>query len=229
VNRRRLVLTDVTAMAADAVCIAGIDVSTAATVRLNDPQPTLALLRQVRALSVGAAVEATCEPVRHLQPPHVEDMRWRPDHVRPLPPLPFDELLALNTRVHVQRLEDAFGPPSHRGANENHAWPPGIGERSLAAIRVRWVRMETIEGRPRVALMDASGAYYRGIPFQDLAARAHRDTCESCHAGWFGNVMREFSGDDCIVRVGLTRPFGTPEVCWLQVTNVLARPRRHFL
>ena len=49
---------------------------------------------------------------------------------------------------------------------------------------------------------------------------------------YLANLTAEFaSSDDCLLRVGLTRPY-TPEgadtACWLQITNMFARPRAHF-
>jgi len=37
---RTIVLLDVTAMSADAVCVAGLDLATDETIRLANPQPT---------------------------------------------------------------------------------------------------------------------------------------------------------------------------------------------
>jgi hypothetical protein len=228
---RHIVLTDVTAMAGDAVCVAGIDLSDGATVRLNDPQPTLAMLARMGGLSVAEVIEVRCEPLSRVIPPHVEDHRWDPASVRDLGRLRHDELESLLRRQRFDSIVDAFGEPCHQGTNENHGWRPGAGARSLANIAARWVRLERIGVAPRVALVDGSGAHYRGIPFQDLVTRAHRDTCEPCNDAWFRNAKQEFDGDDCIVRVGLTPPCEErqPVVCWLQVTNILARPRQHFL
>ena len=41
--------------------------------------------------------------------------------------------------------------------------------------------------------------------------------------------------DDALIRIGLTRPFASETAaapapaCWLQVTNLFARPRTYFL
>lgn len=71
------------------------------------------------------------------------------------------------------------------------------------------------------------------MPFQDLAVRSHMGRCAGpCQGDFLAAVRAEFEANACLVRIGLTRqypPEDTRPGCWLQVTNLLARPRSHFL
>ena len=227
--KRRLLLLDVTAMAGDGVCIAGIDVDTAATVRLNEPQPTAALVRNLK-LRPFDLLAIDSAPARNAAAPHSEDHGWLPHSLRKSGPQDARDVAnALSPSAFVG-VEDAFGAPAIRAGNRNHGWRAGSGVRSLATIRVRYARAEVDRnGRLRLAFRDAADKYWEGVPFQDLAVRQHEHGCEECASGYLAAVRREFAINAGLIRVGLTRPFGadTDLACWLQVTNVIV-PREHF-
>lgn len=228
-----LLLLDVTAMAGDAVCVAGIDLGSGTTVRLNDPQPTTKLLQRIGGLAPGDRIHFDGERRRKPEPPHVEDARWKPESVRKAERLQHDALVEHARKAVFPGIRAAFGEPAARGRNGNHVWKPGSGERSLATVELRYVRFEWDErDRLRVAMKDTAGDFWNGVPFQDLIVRRHETECRLCASGHVRHVRRDFEANACLVRVGLTRPFeaeaGKGAGCWLQVTNILARPRGHF-
>jgi hypothetical protein len=113
-------------------------------------------------------------------------------------------------------------------------WKPGVGERSLATICASSLMiMPDDKNRPRIRLEDGSSAVWTGLPFQDASVKQHETECAACEGSRFiRNLKNEFDANRTLIRVGLTRPFspadGTEPMCWLQVTNILAKPRTHF-
>ena len=227
---REILLLDVTEMSGAHVCVAGIDPASCEQIRLADPTPTRALLRRLGGLAPGDLIVVDCQPLRRPTPPHTEDARWDPASLVKVRTLEFDEVCAIVSQCSFGSIKDAFGPAAGTGASGNHFWPPGRGSRSLATVRATYVRtMVDGGGTPRVALRDEGGRYYRSVPFQDLAVKTHSETCGSCDVA--ARLREEFDGNGVFVRVGLTRPYSPdarPPACWLQVTNVFARPRAHF-
>ncbi|MHB8376723.1 MAG: hypothetical protein ACYDEB_07175 [Dehalococcoidia bacterium] len=228
--KREIVLLDVTEMSGVHVCVAGIDPASCEQIRLADPTPTRAHLRRLGGLAPGDLIVVDCQPLRRPTPPHTEDARWA--SLVKMRTLDFDELYAIASRCGFRSIEDAFGPAAGAGASGNHFWPPGRGSRSLATVPARYVRTTVDDrGTPRAVLRDADDAYYRSVPFQDLAVRTHLETCGLCERDSVALLRQEFDGNNVLVRIGLTRPYSPderPPACWLQVTNAFARPRAHF-
>ncbi|HYM14723.1 MAG TPA: hypothetical protein VEZ14_04130 [Dehalococcoidia bacterium] len=229
---RTLVLLDVTAMSGDAVCVAGIDLDTRETLRLNDPPPTRTMLRRLEGLAPGDVIRVDWKPVRRPTPPHVEDGEWAPRSLKKIRVMAIPEIVALLSPGAFDSVEDAFGGHFYTGGGGNHAWKPSAGSRSLATIRTQYVRADERAGKLRITIRDERNAYLRGIPFQDLAVRLHATECRDCADSYLRRVREEFDGNRVLVRVGLTRSFAPdddrPQGCWLQVTNVFGRPRQHF-
>ncbi|MEX2226801.1 MAG: hypothetical protein WEB52_10180 [Dehalococcoidia bacterium] len=231
--RRELLILDVTAMAGDNVCVAGLDLESRTTIRLNQPQPTRSGLKALGGLTPGEVIAVDVEPLAQTTRPHVEDHQWNPRSVEKFRRMDNAEILGALTGTEVRSLKDAFGEPSRSGKRHNAGWKPGEGERSLATLRVRYVRQEEVEaGKIRIDLRD-NERYWHGIPFQDVTVREHGTSCETCSAGFLDLVRTDFEANACLVRVGLTRRFPPDEhddgsACWLQVTNIFARDRAHF-
>ena len=229
---REVVLLDVTAMAGDAVCIAGVDRKTGEQLRLNDPQPTRAMVRRLGGLAPGDVLSIDWKAVRRPDPPHTEDGEWKLRSLKRLGHLDHAALTVLLSGSAFNSLGDAFGEAAFKGRNRNSAWRVRAGTRSLATLAVRYVRVEEDQdGRVRIAFKDAAGAYWGGVPFQDLSVRMHQDGCDDCAKAFLARVQAEFTVNRSLIRVGLTRPFapeGHETACWLQVTNIFARPREHF-
>lgn len=233
---REILILDVTAMSGGNVCVAGIDINDGTTIRLNNPQPTRDGLRALGWLRAGEVIRVDVEPVEQVTPPHVEDHRWVPRSVEKVRRLSNEEMVAAIRPWAVRSIEEAFGEPAIRRDRLNCGWKPNAGERSLATLRVRYVRFnQDSRGAIRAALMDGEEERWRHVPFQDLAVREHRERQGACcEQLLLENVKGDFEANGCLVRVGLTRPFSPDEaednsMCWLQVTNVFAADREHFV
>lgn len=229
---RRVLLLDVTAMAADAVCVAGIDLKSGAQVRLNEPQPTRTMVAGW-SLCPGDVIRVDYRQLRPSRPPHTEDCKWNPRSLHREGGMPLEDIRGLAAKTAFASIEAAFGSATAKGSGRNSAWTPGKGQRSLATLAVRSVRAgRDRSGKVRLTLSDDSGELFDAIPFQDLLVRDHEASCVDCRGGYLEHIQREFDADHALVRIGLTRPFQAhsedASLCWLQVTNILARPRIHF-
>ncbi len=213
------------------VCVAGIDLKSSTQVRLAEPTPTRAQLRRLGDLHPGDSIEVDLHPLRAPTAPHVEDCRWDPASVKKIRRLPFFEIGYTATRYALPSVEAAFGAPWFTSAGGNSAWRPQTGERSRATLEVRYVRLALNKsGQIRIAFKDMADGYYHSVPFQDLRVKTHE--CPSCNDAPLVHSKREFESNGGLVRVGLTRAFAQPgheTACWLQVTNVFARERTHFV
>jgi hypothetical protein len=233
--RREILILDVTAMSGDNVCVAGIDLDSKQTIRLNQPQPTRAGLNAIGRFTPGEVVGVDVEPTAHRTPPHTEDHHWNPRSVEKLRQMDNTEIVSAIRLTSLRSLAEAFGEPTVRSRSRNSAWAAGTGSRSLATLRVRYVRFQQDDkGAVRVAIRDDQEEYWGWIPFQDLVVREHRAS-ESCckEDNFLTNVRADFESNACLIRVGLTRPFSPDEheetlACWLQVTNIFAHDRAHF-
>lgn len=230
---RDVLILDLTEMSGANVCIAGIDLKSGATVRLSTPSPTRNTVRSLLGLVPGDVVHLDWEADRKRHPPHVEDARWNRLTARKVRTMPFPEVSAIVKPGAFNSITEAFGEPWFTSSNGNSAWRPARGEHSLASVNVRYVGIDEDRSRnPRIHLLDAAGKHRHGVPLQDLQAKVHASDCESCASQYMKNIRDDFAADSAIVRVGLTRPYKPPdhpEACWLQVTNVLARQRTHFV
>ncbi|MDP9238264.1 MAG: hypothetical protein M3P30_12880 [Chloroflexota bacterium] len=233
--KRELLILDLTEMSGQNVCIAGIDLKSHEQVRLASPSPTRTTVRSLSQLRPGDVLSVDYEFERKRVRPQAEDARWNRLTARKVRTMPYAEVRALLRPSTFNGVEDAFGEPSVKGARGNHAWQPRRGTRSLGSVAVTYVGVDQDGARkPRIDLVDGEGKHWHGIPLQDLQAKIHPDECESCEAAHLSNLRIDFAvPGPAIVRVGLTRPFasdaGSAPGCWLQVTNVFARERTHFV
>lgn len=231
---RTIMILDVTQMAGDAVCVAGIDLASDETVRLANPQPTQRLITALGGLGPGDILKVDAKALRKLEPPHMEDCEWNPRSLKRVGAAPLAEMLNALEATAFSSVQAAFGEPVTRGRYGNSSWMPGIGSRSLATISVVYVRAAADKNdRPRIAFKDDALDYWAAVPMQDLSAKMHQANCPDCaDAAYIERLQSEFDANRALIRVGLTRPFspgeGTEPMCWLQVTNVLAKPRGHF-
>lgn len=162
---REVVLLDVTAMAGDAVCVAGVERTTGKQLRLNEPQPTRMMVRRLGGLAPGDVISIDWKGARRPDPPHTEDGEWKLRSLKRVGRLDHAALTDLLAGSAFNSLSEAFGEAAFRGRNGNSAWPVHKGTRSLATVAVRYVRVgEDRAGRVRIAFKDASGAYWSGVP-----------------------------------------------------------------
>lgn len=220
-------------MSGDAVCVAGIDLASKQTLRLNEPQPTRRILAALGGLAPGDIVDVNAQHLARPEAPHVEDGHWMPRSLKKIGTMSAEKVQALAQPTTFASLEAAFGTPAPRTGGRNRGWPLHGGERSLASLSVAYIRfMVDVRGKVRAAFKDASGDYWEGVPFQDLSVRTHETSCMDCKSSALDHIKRDFEANAAVIRVGLTRGFAAssdqPGLCWLQVTNVLARDRGHF-
>lgn len=230
---RDLLITDVTRMDGDKVCIAALDGGKA--VRLNTPQPRESWIESLGGLAPGDQLSAVWRPAKRYTPPHMEDGGWVPASaektgspgedalVRRLGPQAFDSVAA------------AFGSPAYKSARGNPAFSPGRGSRSLATLRARRVTLRPAANGVRADLVDHAGDVWKAVPVVDLAIRVHQQRCPDCRGDRLAeNLMAEFAGSDALLRIGLGRAYQPDDEhigCYLQVNHVFLTPsrREHFV
>jgi len=230
------IITDVTRMRPPRVCIAALQGQRA--IRLEQPQPDERLLASMGGLLPGDRVSIEWWGNQWSKAPHVEDGNWRRRSFQKLGRLSKAELLDVLMPGATRSVEEAFGREWFRGVKGNGAFQPGSGERSLASVLAREVRVYQWFDSVRVDFKDEGGSWTM-VPLEDLHVRRHQTLCPDCatttgrRSNFNSNLDKEFSGRDVLLRVGLTRPFagaGQETACWLQVTGVypIGKKRRHF-
>jgi len=218
------------------VCIAALQGERA--IRLDRPQPDEQVLASIGGLLPGDRVSVEWLDDPFYEPPHVEDGMWEPQSLRKLDRLTKAELVDVLMPGAARSIEEAFGHEWFRGTRGNGAFRPGEGERSLASLIVREVRVYQWFESVRVDFTDAGGGWTM-VPLEDLVVRRHQKLCPDCLttpgrvSRFNSNLRKEFSGPEVLLRVGLTRPFsaeGQETACWLQVTGVypVGKKRKHF-
>lgn len=225
------VITDVTRMHGDHVCIAALDGRK--SMRLHDPQPREPWLDETGGLAPGAVVSLTWNTARRRILPHSEDGTWSPSSLVRQGQLAGDELVRRLSETAFRSVKQAFGKPARYSENGNAAFTPGSARRSLASVIATSVRVYPQGDGVRVDFTDATDEW-KMAPMEDLAVRRHQTQCAACSTQFAGLLSPEFGGDAAILRVGLGRPFqdgDQPAMCYLQVNHVFPIPPRpkHFV
>jgi hypothetical protein len=226
-----ILITDVTRMRRPNICVAGY--TGGQTFRLDSPSPTEDTLAGSGALRPGDVVDIFWRPLPNVKPPHVEDGEWRRSSLRHVKRYGIDSLTRFLERHSLQSVREAFGEPKLTGKGGNPAFPTGQGERSLASVAARNVRVRIQYNRPRVEFADANDSW-RNVPLEDLMIHQHADDCLQCRSHLEQALAGEFDCDSAVLRVGLGRPFVSddhPAACWMQVNGIYPLPpqRKHFV
>jgi len=224
-----VIITDVTRMQPpNRVCIAADHKGR--TIRLADPTPTDEWIASVGGLLPGDVVSVDWKPARRPVPPHREDGEWVRRTFSKRRRLTEEQLTDYLSAKAFRSIRDAFGAPCHHGSGGNAAFQPGTGTRSLASIWARSVRAYPHDEGIRVDFADDEGTW-RGAPLQDLVVRQHQRQCPACSLRFSRLLTSEFQAEKALLRVGLTRKWGEPPLCWLQVTHIFPIPleRKHFV
>ena len=167
-------------------------------------------------------------------PPHVEDWHVHPRVRRRLRLMPDDEFGALLHRIEDGAVAAIFGAP----ILHDNGWylPAGTGNRSLGTVRPAQVlavsyayREERRTWAYRLAFVDAAGEEYR-LAVTDLAFRHYLDHLREHHgfsaggaAGRLTSILR--NAEAVYLRIGLTRGWERfPDRCFLQLTGVYTFP-----
>lgn len=231
--RKTLVITDVTEMRGDEVCVAGIDeVGFCVRPVLRGGVLRRHLFNQGRAIVVpGRKVEFNLSDAK-VEPPHVEDETLEPSSIRDrgrCSDADWEEVLASSCSAGVEEIFDGYLEGDRNVA-------PGSKTRSLgtiADVHVEYVSVGEISGRRRYGLSfrEQGGRRYRDLPINDLTFRAGMG--RSLDALGDGPSAEEavlealLNVERIYLRVGLTRPRqigDRPDMCWTQITGVYTFP-----
>lgn len=226
-----VVITDVTRMQRDKVCIAALHQGK--SMRLDNPAPREQWLQSMGGLAPGDVVSLTWRVARRYSRPHSEDGEWNPAAFAKGDRLLEDDLVALLVTKVFRSVGDAFGKPCFYSENGNAAFTAGKGARSLASVTVSSVSPYPHADGVRADFVDAKQEW-KMVPVEDLAVRNHRARCQACSSDFSSLLESEFQGGQAILRVGLGRPFqwgDRPPACYLQVNHIFLIPskRQHFV
>ncbi|MFU8795988.1 MAG: dual OB domain-containing protein [Dehalococcoidia bacterium] len=231
--RRHLVITDLTRMKGDRVCIFGVD-QDGNGVR-PDVGPTgireshLLDKSGRRVVKPFAVVEL--DIVRPTpKPPHTEDWEINSHYApRLVRTLSHEEGRALLVRLLDASVDSIFGADIHGRQYVDE----GQGNRSMGTVKASEIlavkQFSTEEGRSdyRMKFSDASGETY-DLPITDLVFREYCDSQirEGYAPGITNRELKRRLSQSCVfVRVGLTRPFARMfNRCYLQVCAIHAYP-----
>lgn len=232
--KQRIVITDLTYMWEDEVCIAGMGRDGNCIRPLTREGVKRDHLYRNGRLIVypGALVEFDLTPVSLVMPPHIEDQYFEPGSIENIVDCTDTQWESILNRGCFSSLEKMFD-----GYIEgNRRVAPDAETRSLGTLcspRVTNVWIDQSYGRTqfRIDFEDGQGNMYNGYPVNDLAFRTllqgkiERFDDHSKAANSIFEAIQ--SADRLYLRIGLARPrkMGNyPVACWTQVTGVHTFP-----
>lgn len=235
---REILITDLTAMGGDKVCIAGIDRQWN-TIRPVFPWPdipTRRVLRRGRQVRIRprAVVMMLLEPLAATEAPHVEDWLWTRSHAaRPLQILEDERWQRVLQTLAEDCPRPLFGAALQSlGRDRNRIILPGKATHSLATVhcarKMDFRLRERDRGGFRFALSfyDDKGEVYQNIPVTDLALRewAYAGQRRGAEArSLAGEVTAKLNAaDEVYLRLGLGREYEGK--FWLQVNGIYSFP-----
>ena len=234
----RILITDLTAMGGDKVCIAGIDREWN-TIRPVFSWPDIPIRndlyrgRQV-AIRPGAVVRMQLEPLANPDAPHVEDHLWTGSHRMRHAGILDNERWRNALQGLVERsARPLFGAELRAlGRQRNRISLPGEATHSLATVRCARnlvFRLSEKDGggfRYSLSFFDDKGEAYQNIPVTDLALRAwaddrlrQGDSPQSISA-WLSGQLN--AAQQVFLRLGLGREYEGKH--WLQVNGLYSFP-----
>ncbi len=212
---REIIVTDVTRMQGDRLCVAGL--AGKDTVRLAEPSPTTEMSASLGEIELGQVLRVEVNPLRRYRPPHCEDCRWIPISLQKIACLGPDELHDRLAPGAVPSLGRAFGRVKYFASRGNPAYPPDRGKRSLATIRAHDIRIYRHEGGMRADFGDSEDAWHM-LPVEGIAIRHHCEHCRRCLDAGHLCIPK------ALLRVGLGRPFRPDRGdlgCFAQVNSIV--------
>lgn len=225
--RKTLIITDLTRMYGQRVCIAGLD-SGFSCIRPVLPSGVYQSHLYVGDKLVVRPMAKVSFDFYHvpLDPPHTEDLGFRPDSVASRGLCAADEWENVLQKTSFDSVEEAFA-----GWLQNARWVcPGTGIRSLGTVTQ--VEVQSVSPDCRLSFADRVGLVYANIPIQDLAFRAFT----TAMTNRLGSPDAAFQrvrdllkrASRLYLRLGLARPWQpdshTGLRCYLQVTGVHTFP-----
>ena len=237
--RQRMVVTDITRMQEDRVCIGGyLEDGTSIRPVCERSGPTEAWLQPSPNEHVApfSLVELDVgDPPVHIVLPHTEDRIVPSTGHHVVQVLPEDDRLRWLERSRSASIREIFGAEVHSAPEPDQPWGRyvkyGEGARSLGTIRAESVlavpyRIPSDGGRRdyRLSFTDGRGEEYQ-LAVVDLAFR-HR--LDALHDGGLSQgpiaarTLGELRRQVVYVRIGLARRWTKrfPDRCYLQVTGV---------
>jgi hypothetical protein len=225
--RKTLIITDVTAMSRDNVCIAGYDDS------LTCIRPVLArgqitkshLFKEGEFIVFPSAKVAFNLGAQVSQPPHVEDVIFEESSIAGMGKVTTAKWKEILTQTSKQTIAEIFAtiqdrcvPPGSPG--------PSIG--TLVPAEIPTLRCDYYKDPPRLRMriVDHTGNTTQNVPITDLAFRGLFDFYLSKYKGDCEKTIKLLStrlADRRVyLRLGLARLFR--ECCWLQVNGIHTFP-----
>ncbi len=232
-----ILITDVTRMHADRVCIAGVD-HWGNGVRPILPYPQQILeshlyLDDAVLVRPRAVVNLFVEPQPNCTPPHTEDHTWpSANHIEPLRHADDNVWRTILGKSCHPSVHDIFETEL---LHKNRNIAPGSGVRSLGTVRPKTVHQfiyKTVEydGREqrdyRLYFYDQTDTYFPALKITDLALQNYADYLHLEQRLSQEQVSQKlttiFKRAEIFLRIGLTRPY--EGWCWLQVNGIYTFP-----
>ncbi|MGH9194474.1 MAG: hypothetical protein ACRD1T_01880 [Acidimicrobiia bacterium] len=219
-----VMVTDVTRMGGDKVCIAAS--ADGKAIRLHEHHPREEWLNSIGGLSPGDIVAVEWRPARSYRRPHSEDGRWSPASFVRVRRLRVGDVTDNMAPTAFPSVEKAFGKPIFLTEKGNPAFRPGQGSRSLATLVAKEVSVYPHSEGVRIDFADAKRPWSM-VPVEDLRIRRHQEACKECSLRLGEFLKRQFETDTAILRIGLGRPYQggkNPLGCHLQVNHIFPLP-----
>jgi len=229
-----LIITDVTAMRGDNVCIAGYDSSmTCIRPVLHMGQVQKSFLFRNRQLIVYPSTKISFDLIRPISmPPHTEDFIFEEGSIRFEGRITEREWKDLLHRTSYQTFSELFPLLDERSVLPGSAGP-SLGTMIPADVPVLSCDYYREPPRLRMKILDREGVIKERVPITDLAFRKlfevilqdYRNDCEKT----VQKLNNTLKGREIYLRFGLSRPFAgssdpTREVCWLQINGIHTFP-----
>ncbi len=237
---QEVVITDLTRMSGDRVCIAGLS--------QNKIMVRPELHRSVYEnhlykegdiiIRPSAVVAMDLEPMNDHLMPHTEDHLWvNPRNIEFVTLLPTAVWHNVLTWTSFPTVETIFATELVDGKGIK----PATGERSLGTIKPQNItefqyerdRYDNTKYKYRINFEDSSGNEYRYVSVTDLAVRSYCDYLR-IEQDWTTDKISDhlfyehWSGKEVWLRIGLARPFspkqGAESLCYLQVNGIYTFP-----
>jgi hypothetical protein len=225
--RKILIITDVTAMSGNNVCIAGYDDSlTCIRPVLSGGQITKRhLFRDGELIIFPGAKVAFNFGAQISQPPHVEDVIFEEASIENMGRVSVREWKEILTRTATQNVGELFT------YIEDRCVPPGSPGPSIGTIMLP--DMPTLNcdyyknpPRPKIRFVDQGGIVNNNVPITDLAFRNLFDFYLAKYKGDCEKTVKllnnKLADHDIYLRLGLSRSFRG--CCWLQVNGIHTFP-----
>lgn len=225
--KKTLIITDVTRMSDDNVCIAGYDDS------LTCIRPVLSR-GQLKKKHLFCADKLIIFPGAKIvfnfgagvsQPPHIEDIIFEEASIESRGRVIARQWREFLTRTTARNVDELFTNIEERCV------PPGSAGPSIGTIMPAEALTLSCDyykdpPRPKMKFVDQSGIVKTNVPITDLAFRSLFDFYLEKYKGDCEKTVKllnnEFTDHDIYLRLGLSRSFRG--CCWLQVNGIHTFP-----